>query len=261
MSIAKITAPDDLGGPVVQRPAVTVDRSSPVPLYFQLAEQLEASILAGTLTPGTRLENEVQLADRCGLSRPTVRQAIQHLVDKGLLVRKRGVGTQVVQAQVKRTIELTSLYDDLAAAQRSPRTRVLELVTVPAADQIAKDLGVTPGTAVIRLRRLRLTAAEPLALMTNHLPADIVRLTAERLERHGLYETLRAAGVNLRIANQTIGARGATTAEAALLDERRGVPLLTMTRTAFDDKGRAVEYGTHLYRADRYSFTLTLVER
>jgi DNA-binding GntR family transcriptional regulator len=246
---------------VVQRPALSVDRNSPVPLYFQLAGQLEAAIAHGTLTPGSRLENEVQLADRCGLSRPTVRQAIQHLVDKGLLVRKRGVGTQVVQAHVKRPIELTSLYDDLAADQRSPRTQVLELATVPATDDIAKDLGLTPGTDVIRLRRLRLTDSEPLALLTNHLPTDIVELTAERLEQHGLYETLRAAGVNLRIANQTIGARGATTAEAALLDERRGVPLLTMTRTAFDDKGRAIEYGTHVYRASRYSFTLTLVER
>jgi DNA-binding GntR family transcriptional regulator len=246
---------------VVQGPAVTVDRSSPVPLYFQLAEQLEAAIVAGALTPGSRLENEVQLAGRCGLSRPTVRQAIQHLVDRGLLVRKRGVGTQVVQAQVKRPIELTSLYDDLAAAQRAPRTRVLELVTVPASDEIAKDLGLPPGTDVVRMRRLRLSDSEPLALMTNHLPTGIVDLTAERLERHGLYEILRAAGVNLRIANQTIGARGATTAEAALLDERRGVPLLTMTRTAFDDKGRAVEYATHTYRASRYSFTLTLVER
>jgi DNA-binding GntR family transcriptional regulator len=246
---------------VVQRPALTVDRSSPVPLYVQLAEQLEAAIAAGTLAPGSRLENEVQLAARCGLSRPTVRQAIQHLVDKGLLVRKRGVGTQVVQAQVKRPIELTSLYDDLAAARRSPRTRVLELVTVPADDEIAKDLGVTPGTDVIRMRRLRLSDSEPLALLTNHLPTDIVELTAERLERHGLYEIFRDAGIKLRIANQTIGARGATNAEAKLLDERRGVPLLTMTRTAFDDKGRAVEYATHVYRASRYSFTLTLVER
>lgn len=246
---------------MAQRPAVTIDRSSPVPLYFQLAGQLEAAIVSGALAPGSRLENEIQLADRCGLSRPTVRQAIQHLVDRGLLVRKRGVGTQVVQAQVRRPIELTSLYDDLAAARRAPRTRVLELETVPATDAIAKDLGVPPGTDVIRLRRLRLSDNEPLALMTNHLPTDIVVLTPDLLERHGLYEILRSAGVNLRIANQTIGARGATTAEARLLDERRGVPLLTMTRTTFDDKGRAVEYATHVYRAARYSFTSTLVER
>jgi DNA-binding GntR family transcriptional regulator len=260
VSKAKL-GPPDLEDQVVHRPALTVDRSSPVPLYFQLAEQLEAAIAAGALTPGSRLENEMQLADRCGLSRPTVRQAIQHLVDKGLLVRKRGVGTQVVQAHVKRPIELTSLYDDLAAAQRSPRTKVLELVTVPADDELAKDLGVPPGTPLVRMKRLRLSDAEPLALLTNHLPIDVVELSSEGLERRGLYETLRAGGINLRIANQTIGARGATTAEAALLDERRGVPLLTMTRTAFDDKGRAIEYGTHVYRASRYSFTLTLVER
>lgn len=246
---------------MTQRPALTIDRGSPVPLYFQLAGQLETAIVSGALAPGSRLENEIQLADRCGLSRPTVRQAIQHLVDRGLLVRKRGVGTQVVQAQVRRSIELTSLYDDLAAARRTPRTRVLELETVPATDEIAQDLGVPPGTNVVRLRRLRLSDEEPLALLTNHLPTDIVELTPGLLERHGLYEILRTAGVNLRIANQTIGARGATTAEAGLLEERRAVPLLTMTRTAFDDKGRAIESASHVYRASRYSFTMTLVER
>ncbi|MDL4774293.1 MULTISPECIES: GntR family transcriptional regulator [Thermomonosporaceae] len=240
---------------------MSVDRGSPVPLYFQLAQQLEAAIRAGDPAPGDRLENEVQLADRCGLSRPTVRQAIQHLVDKGLLVRKRGVGTQVVQAQVRRPVELTSLHDDLAAAGREPRTEVLALDSGPAEDQVAKELGVPPGTEVTRMRRLRFTGAEPLALLTNHLPTDLVDFTADDLAGHGLYELLRTSGINLRVAHQAIGARGATAAEARLLDERRGVPLLTMTRTAFDDKGRSIEYGSHVYRASRYSFALTLVER
>jgi DNA-binding GntR family transcriptional regulator len=245
----------------VQHPVVTVDRNSPVPLYFQMSQQLEAAIREGALPPGSRLENEIRLADRCGLSRPTVRQAIQHLVDKGLLVRKRGVGTQVVQAQMSRSIELTSLYDDLAAAGRDPRTRILEAGPVAAGGEVAEALGVAPGTEVVRLVRLRLTGTEPLALLTNHLPAGIAGVTAEVLGEHGLYETLRAAGVNLRIAHQNIGARPAGAAEARLLDERRGAPLLTMTRTAYDDGGRAVEYGTHVYRAARYAFALTLVER
>jgi DNA-binding GntR family transcriptional regulator len=240
---------------------VTVDRSSPVPLYFQVSQQLENAIHDGTLPPGTRLDNEVALAERWGLSRPTVRQAIAHLVDKGLLVRRRGVGTQVVQPQVRRSIELTSLHDDLAAAGQQPRTRVLECATVPADEEVAEHLGLAPGAEVVRLRRLRLTGDEPLALMTNHLPAGLVELTAERLTDEGLYAMLRTAGINLRIAHQTIGARPATAAEAGLLDEHRGTPLLTMTRTAYDDKGRAVEYGSHVYRATRYSFTLTLVER
>ncbi|WP_262401716.1 GntR family transcriptional regulator [Actinomadura sp. CNU-125] len=240
---------------------MTVDRNSPVPLYYQLAQQLEAAIRDGELAPGARLENEVELADRCGLSRPTVRQAIQHLVDRGRLVRKRGVGTQVVQSEIRRPLELTSLYDDLAAAGRGPRTRVLELGVVPAEERVAKELGVPPGAEVMRMRRIRCTGDEPLGLLTNYLPHGLLTLTEVDLAEHGLYELLRAVGVNLRIANQTIGARGATAAEARLLDERRGVPLLTMNRTAYDDKGAAIEYGCHVYRADRYSFEHTLVER
>ena len=109
-------------------PEVVVNRSSPVPLYFQVAEQLEGAIQEGRLLPGDRIANEVALADQLGLSRPTVRQAIQTLVDKGMLVRKRGVGTQVVNAPIRRTVELTSLYDDLTRSgltpvHRGPRPR------------------------------------------------------------------------------------------------------------------------------------------
>lgn len=99
---------------------LSVDRTSPVPLYFQLAQQLEAAVEQGRLAPGALLGNEVDLAARLGLSRPTVRQAIQSLVDKGLMVRRRGVGTQVVHSKVRRPLELSSLYDDLEAAASAP---------------------------------------------------------------------------------------------------------------------------------------------
>jgi hypothetical protein len=82
--------------------------------------------LSGTSGPaGTRLENEIVLAEQLGLSRPTMRRAIEYLVDRGLLVRRRGVGTQVVQPKVRGPVELSSLYDDLRAAWREPRTDVL----------------------------------------------------------------------------------------------------------------------------------------
>src|SRR6188508_51812 len=96
--------------------SVDLDRSSPVPLYYQVAQQIEHAINEGQLSPGDRLDNENSLAEQFGLSRPTMRRAIQELVDKGLLVRKRGVGTQVVQSPVHRRVELTSLYDDLTRA-------------------------------------------------------------------------------------------------------------------------------------------------
>ena len=237
---------------------IQLDRNSPVPLYFQVAQHLEHLIESGELPTGTRLENEIDLADRLGLSRPTMRRAIAYLVDRGLLVRKRGVGTQVIHAKVRRQVELTSLYDDLAKAHRDPSTRVLSFAVEPVPDALAAELGIPAGTDIYVIERLRYADAEPLALMRNHVPAGLLPLTQQDLETYGLYNLLRGNGVNLRIAKQSIGARAATAAEARALGESKGAPLLTMQRAAYDDHGRAVEHGDHVYRASRYSFDLTL---
>ena len=240
---------------------VHLDRSTPMPLYYQVARQMEAAIAAGELRPGERLENEVDLADRLGLSRPTMRRAIQELVNKGLLVRKRGVGTQVVAAQVHRSVALTSLYDDLSRDRQNPATAVLALEHVAAEAPVAEALGVPPGDPVLYIERLRSAAGKPLAVMRNWLPAEVVTLTRDDLEAHGLYELLRAAGVYLRIATQRIGARGATAVEGRLLGERKGAPLVKMERISYDDAGRPVELARHVYRASAYTFETTLVER
>jgi DNA-binding GntR family transcriptional regulator len=240
---------------------IRIDRSSPVPLYFQVAQRLQELIESAQMPPGSRLDNEITLADQLGLSRPTMRQAIQHLVDKGLLVRKRGVGTQVAHSRVRRQVELTSLYDDLDRAHRQPRTEVLSFAAVPAPLEVALALNLAAATDVLAIQRLRYAEDEPLALMHNYLPIGLADITPQRLADRGLYQLLRDGGVQMRIADQTIGARKATVVEARLLAEPRGAPLLTMARTAYDHAGRAVEYGSHVYRASRYSFELTLLAR
>ena len=237
---------------------IRVDRSSPVPLYFQVAQHLEHMIESGELPMGTRLENEIDLADQLGLSRQTMRRAIEYLVGRGLLVRKRGIGTQVVHAKVTREVELTSLYDDLAKTGRDPSTTVVSFGTEPAPDALAAKLGIAAGTPVYVFERLRFAGAEPLALMRNHVPEHLMRLSAADLEAQGLYNLFRANGISMRIAKQSIGARAATAAEARALGERKGAPLLVMERSAYDEQGRAVEHGRHVYRASRYSFDLTL---
>ncbi|GAA2470918.1 GntR family transcriptional regulator [Streptomyces longisporus] len=239
----------------------SVDRSSPVPLYFQLSQQLEAAIEHGALTPGSLLGNEIELAARLGLSRPTVRQAIQSLVEKGLLVRRRGVGTQVVHSQVKRPLELSSLYDDLEAAGQRPATKVLVNTLVPATAEVAAALNVAEDSDVHRVERLRLAHGEPMAYLCNFIPPGLLDLNTAQLEATGLYRMMRAAGITLHSARQTIGARAATAAEADRLAETEGAPLLTMQRVTFDDTGRAVEYGTHTYRPTRYSFEFQLLVR
>ena len=245
----------------VVRPRLRVDRSSAVPLYFQVAEQLESAIGSGELCPGDRITNEVTLAGELGLSRPTMRQAISVLVDKGLLVRKRGVGTQVVQGKIRRPVELTSLHDDLRRAGQDPHTRVLRCARVSADDEVSAELQLPAGTAVWDLLRVRMVGEEPLAVLHNHVPADAIDLSQVDLATTGLYDALRGVGIHLRVAHQRIGARRADVREARLLGERRGAPLLTMSRTAYDDAGRAVELGAHVYRADRQTFEVTLIDR
>ncbi|MEV0945945.1 GntR family transcriptional regulator [Rhodococcus sp. NPDC049939] len=240
--------------------AVELDRSSPVPLYFQLAQAIESAILGGELAPGDRFENELALAKRLSLSRPTTRRAIQELVDKGLLVRKRGVGTQVVQSPVHRSVELTSLFDELARAGQRPTTTLLDYTVGVPGTEVATELNLDVGAEVATIRRLRCTNDEPLAVMINNVPVSIAP-EPEELETLGLYQTLRARGVHVRVARQKIGARAATREEAGLLDEKPGTAVLTMTRTAFDDSGRSVEFGSHCYRASRYCFETTVVDR
>src|ERR1700754_77717 len=90
-------------------PPFVIDRNSPVPLYFQVAQHLEQAITSGELPTGTLLQNEVDLAQSLGLSRPTMRRAMQHLVDKGLVTRRRGSGPRVVQPKLLRQLEFTIL--------------------------------------------------------------------------------------------------------------------------------------------------------
>lgn len=239
---------------------VSVDRSSPVPLYFQLAQSLQGNIENGNIPAGSLLGNEIRLADELGVSRPTIRRAIEYLVTQGLLVRRRGVGTQVVRAQVRRPLELTSLYEDLTSAGKAPHTEVLSLDIVPADQSVAAALRVPVDTDVVSLHRLRYAESEPIAIMTNYLPVGLAEITEPALERSGTDEQLRAAGVHIHVAEQTIGARNATAEESRRLNEKRGAALLTMTRLAFDLTGQPVEFGQHVYRASRYAFSLTLVE-
>lgn len=238
-----------------------LDRTGPVPLYYQISSRLERAIREGVIPSGARLENEISIGVKLGLSRPTVRRAIQELVDKGLLVRRRGIGTQVVQARVSRPVELTSLHEDLSHSGIKPATRVLSLERVPADERTAQLLNITVGTVVTRIRRLRSADGTPMALLENLLPPEFADITAEHLEQKGLYEILRARGVTIKIANQTIGARRTQGDEHELLDIPKGGPLLTMDRVAFDQGGRVIEAGHHCYRPDLYSFSTTLVAR
>lgn len=238
-----------------------IDRTGPVPLYFQVSTRLQSAIQSGAIPAGARLENEVSIAEQLGLSRPTIRRAIQELVDKGLLVRRRGIGTQVVQGSVTRQVELTSFFEDLQSAHHEPGTQVLTHEVIPATDEVAEALAITSGTEVLHLRRRRSTDGVPVAVLENYLPREFADISREQLESRGLYQVLRARGVAIRVAKQKIGARRAEGDEAGLLEITIGGPVLTMERVSFDQGGAAIEFGQHCYRPDLYRFETTLVAK
>ena len=236
---------------------IEIDRTSTTPLHAQIAEPLAHAIESGEIAPGTRIEDEVSMAERLKVSRPTARRAMETLTNRGLIVRRRGAGTQVTPTRIHRPMALSSLNDDLERSGVEPRTSVLEWGVEGATPGVAAALNLEVGADVVRIRRLRMMRDEPLAIMHNWLPAAIAP-TLEELQSGGLYARLRERGITVAVGVQQISARLATQEEARLLHEPTGAALLTLQRTAYDDAPKAVEFGMHAYRASMYTYDQTV---
>ena len=192
------TRTGDASGPA--RVPVAIDRGSPIPLYHQLTEQLTKAIEDGVLQPGEQFENEVSLAGRLQISRPTVRRAIGILVERGLLDRRQGVGTKVTFSRIRGSNIHPSPQDDLAVDGLTHSTRVLELRHDAHNARAAEALEVVPSTPLTYLERVRFVDGAPIAVLRNWLmPWLFGTPSVSDLETRGLYELLRARGVTLSL--------------------------------------------------------------
>lgn len=239
-------------------PQIAIDRSSSTPLHAQIAEPIARLIEEGTIEPGMRLEDEVSMAERLKVSRPTARRAMETLTNRGLIVRRRGAGTQVTPTRVHRPMSLSSLNDDMQKSGAEPSTIVLDWEVEEATPGVAAALGLPSGSQVVHIRRLRMVREDPLAILSNWIPTALAP-SREDLESGGLYARLRERGVKVAVGFQQISARLATADEGRLLNEPTGAALLTMQRTAYDNQQRAIEFGMHVYRASMYSYDQTVV--
>lgn len=236
---------------------ITIDRNSDRPLYRQIAEPLEHAISSGELAPGQLIEDEISMARRLDVSRPTTRRAFQELVNRGMLTRRRGAGTRVTPARVHRVMELTSLNEDLRNAGYKPSTRVISYQVVEADAEKARCLGIEEGDGILLVKRLRMAQNKPLAILINQIPLEIAPAWAD-LQQYGLYDCFAQRGARPVTASQVIGARAAEAEEAQVLELEEGAPLLVMDRISHDESGRAVEIAQHIYRPDDFSFRFTV---
>lgn len=240
-----------------------IDHSSPLPYYFQLKELLIEEIKKGRLKPEQQIPSEFKLCEQFKVSRTVVRQAINSLVQNGYLNRKKGRGTFVTRPKITENLfqNLTGSYEDMLARGIKLVTRVLEQVKCEADDEILERLKMGTGEPVIKIKRLRFIASEPIALVTTYLPYKICpSLLKENLTNQSLYGVL-GEKYSLRIAHgrRSLEAVSADRKTAALLGVKVGTPLMLLNSISYLEDGRPIEYFSALHRGDRSKFVVSLI--
>jgi GntR family transcriptional regulator len=243
---------------------MTQSAVSGVPLYRRIEADLRDRIRSGALRPGGQVPTEPELMAEYGVSRATVRQALAGLLAEGALEIRRGLGTYVAAPRFEHTIGgFYSFSREIERHGLQPGTKVLDLRTLPASDAVAEALGVPAGTEVVALRRLRLAGPDPLVVETSHLPAArFPGLETVDFSRVRLYDTLmNRYGCRPTRARETFEPVLLTDDEAALLDQRRGEPALSVERVAFDQDDFPIEFCRSTVRGDRYRYSVELRDR
>jgi GntR family transcriptional regulator len=232
------------------------------PLYHRVYREIAKEIESGSLQPGDRLPSERWLCDELGVSRATVRRAIEELVTDGM-VEGRGRGSFVTgDALVEPPNTLMSLSELGRSRGLAATSRVLAADLRAATIDEAEAFGIAPGAEVFELQRLRMLDGLPIAVDHNRVPLRLVPEAALLdFATASLYDTLEREGHPPARADYELEARGADAHEAELLGLAPGAPVLFATTVAIGEDGRVVDLGRTVYRADRYRFQATLMRR
>jgi GntR family transcriptional regulator len=222
--------------------------------YHHIADELRGRILSGAYASGRLLPSESVLSSEFGVSRVTVRKALEMLRDEQLVDSRQGFGWFVAGETVRQPLaRLATIEDQMRDSGATPERRVLEFAFEKAPVDVARELGTTQ---VLRVRRVNLADGEPFAIVTVWCPADLGQhLSRADVERSPFYELL---DVPLSGATQTIGADAATPDEAQLLGVPVGSPVLRCLRTTSSVAGNTVLFSRHVFPAHRTEFVVDL---
>lgn len=241
-----------------------INRNSVVPLYYQVEENLREMIESGKWKAGDILPPEKELQAVYQVSRTTIRQALDLLVRKGMLIRIPGRGTFVIKNKIVHYVgKITSFSEEMLSRGIKPGTKILEFRKVVPPPFISRDLGIKEGSFAVLLKRLRFANDEPVAISEIYLPEDLVPgFLEEGLREESLYNFLeKRYGIVFGETLETVEATSIVGREAKLLKVTEGTPGLVVGRISYADTGRVIERAYTLYRGDKFVYQNRLVGR
>jgi len=235
-----------------------------IPLYGKVEEVLASEIARGDLQPGDRLPSEDELLIRFGVSRITVRRAIQNLIQRGVVEIRRGHGTFVLAPRISQELtKLTGFVEDMDTHGRKASARVLSQEVVAANTVIARHLDISKGTRVMRIERVRLADSVPMSFDETYLPLEIGKqIVNNDLRIKPIFTLLEEKyGIPLTEAEYKLEAAAASARVAKALAIAEGAPIFRIERTSFTERGRPIDYEMLSYRSDLIRFVTRLARR
>ncbi len=236
-----------------------IDTGSGIPYYLQLKKALLRKLFSGEIGPGHQVPPENKLAEMYGISRPTVRRALDELVSEGILVRRRGQGTFVAPPNVQSNVlTFTSFQEELLQEEPTRASQLISKREVTAPGRAAKELGLDPEDSVLEVYTLQRADGEPIKTKVSYISSERFHdLLSEDLEGKSLYQVLlRRYGVRISRSEQLLRASAARGDVARLLGVPEGSPVLKCERTAFSEEGDPIEFAIETYRGDMHSLLL-----
>lgn len=239
-----------------------LNKKSPIPLYYQIADRIREDILANKLPPGSQLPSERELTERMGVSRMTTRQAVAYLVREGLLDVRPGVGTFVTEPKlIYNARHLLGFTEEMAKQGETVSSQIIEQTLTTPSPHIAKELHLTENDHVVKLLLLRKANDTPVLLETIHLPASLCPgLENIDLRRQSLYTLLQDRyDLTLSHARQTFEATRASEYEQTLFAMPSDTVMILLEGVTYDTDERPIESFRAVYRGDRFKFTIESV--
>ncbi|HHU48209.1 MAG TPA: GntR family transcriptional regulator [Clostridiales bacterium] len=240
----------------------TLNKSIPIPLYYQLKEILLEYIKEHHDNEEVPIPTEKEISEHFEISRPTVRQAINELVVEGYLYRKKAKGTFVSKPKIKQDflLILDSFDNEMRKKGLIPSTRLLNIETVKSDEKVSGALNIPLGSKVIKLTRLRFANNEPIVLVVTYLPYNkCMGILSKDLEKESMYDILENDfGYRIAGASRTLESIVAGEYEAKLLDIKKGAPIQYFESIAYLIDNTPIEYSLAKYRGDRNKFTFEL---